>query len=232
MEIKLLTNEQEKKILETIINGYDLNDNGASRLVFLVSRQDLVNCGLTLDKGKDFVVKVALGIAGIHQTNIEASAYRNYGDYAPLAAIPYLGHYVEVMERVTPIDGVRDYDMCDYGIEGFAEILMDDLDLNEFDAQACANVVAQLEEINGGTSDNGQVGYDSNGMIVAYDYGYDVDSDFNLCSNIDKYIELYNHEDLDKYLRAIIEIIDMEDNAMEELESSLRNAYINSCNAD
>ena len=79
MEIKLLSNEQEAAILNLIADKYQCKDNGASRMVFLVDTKDLIQIGLKLFENYKYVVKVSIGIAGINQSRIEASAFERFG---------------------------------------------------------------------------------------------------------------------------------------------------------
>ena len=78
-----------------------------------------------------------------------------------------------------------------------------------------------LHEINGHTSDNGQIGFSCNdGSIVAYDYGFEADSDDELCSDLHSYFDIYNTESLAKYLHALVKILGEEEDAMLALEES------------
>lgn len=221
MEIKLLSNEQEAAILNLIADKYQCEDNGASRMVFLVDTKDLIQIGLKLFENYEYVVKVSIGIAGINQSRIEASAFERFGasgEY-PLASISYIGHYVEIMDRVEPIELARDY-ACD-DEDDFINAMLEEYDYSEDDCRVMYNTIQMLHEINGHTSDNGQIGFSCNdGSIVAYDYGYEVDSDDELCSDLHSYFDIYNTESLAKYLHALIKILGEEKDAMLALEES------------
>lgn len=221
MEIKLLSNEQEAAILNLIADKYQCEDNGASRMVFLVDTKDLIQIGLKLFENYKYVVKVSIGIAGINQSRIEASAFERFGasgEY-PLASISYIGHYVEIMDRVEPIELDRDH-ACD-DEDDFIDAMLEEYDYSEDDCRVMYNVIQMLHEINGRTSDNGQIGFSCNdGSIVAYDYGWEVDSDDELCSDLRRYFDIYNTESLAEYLHALVKILGAEEDAMLALEES------------
>ena len=221
MEIKLLSNEQEAAILNLIADKYRCADNGASRMVFLVDTKDLIQIGLKLFENYKYVVKVSIGIAGINQSRIEASAFERFGasgEY-PLASISYIGHYVEIMDRVKPISLARDY-ACD-DEEDFIDAMLEEYDYSEDDCRVMYNVIQMLHEINGYTSDNGQIGLScNNGSIVAYDYGYEAHSDDELCSDLHYHFDIYNTKSLAEYLHALVKILGEEEDAMLALEES------------
>lgn len=221
MEIKLLSNEQEAAILNLIADKYRCEDNGASRMVFLVDTKDLIQIGLKLFENYKYVVKVSIGIAGINQSRIEASAFERFGasgEY-PLASISYIGHYVEIMDRVEPIELARDY-ACD-DEDDFINAMLEEYDYSEDDCRLMYNAIQMLHEINGHTSDNGQIGFSCNdGSIVAYDYGFEADSDEELCSDLRSYFDIYDTESLAKYLHALVKILGQEEDAMLALEES------------
>lgn len=221
MEIKLLSNEQEAAILNLIADKYRCAANGASRMVFLVDTKDLIQIGLKLFENYKYVVKVSIGIAGINQSRIEASAFERFGasgEY-PLASISYIGHYVEIMDRVKPISLA-----CDYACEDeddFIDAMLEEYDYSEDDCRVMYNAIQMLHEINGYTSDNGQIGFSCNdGSIVAYDYGYEADSDDELCSDLHDYFDIYNTKSLAEYLHALVKILGEEKDAMLALEES------------
>ena len=221
MEIKLLSNEQEAAILNLIADKYKCQDNGASRMVFLVDTKDLIQIGLKLFENYKYVVKVSIGIAGINQSRIEASAFERFGasgEY-PLAPISYIGHYVEIMDRVKPISLARDY-ACD-DEDDFIDAMLEEYGYSEDDCRVMYNAIQMLHEINGYTSDNGQIGFSCNdGSIVAYDYGYEADSDDELCSDLHYHFNIYNTKSLAEYLHALVKILGEEEDAMLALEES------------
>lgn len=236
MEIKLLSNEQEAAILNLIADKYRCEDNGASRMVFMIDTKDLIQTGLKLFENYKYVVKVSIGIAGINQSRIEASAFERFGasgEY-PLAPISYIGHYVEIMDRVEPIELARDY-ACD-DEEDFIDAMLEEYDYSEDDCRLMYNAIQMLHGINGHTSDNGQIGFSCNdGSIVAYDYGFEADSDEELCSDLRSYFDIYDTESLAKYLHALVKILGQEEDAMLALEESYgvhRDDNDNCCQTD
>lgn len=214
-ELKLLNNEQEKQILDCLASGYLPIGHGASRFVFPIDTKQLIEAGLELDINKRYVVKVAIGIAGINQNNVESTVFR-YNSPKYLAEIPYIGHYVEIMEYVKPLpDSVRD-GANEYYFEDFYSYVEDDLTYEE--ASLCFDVIQELNGINGCTSDNGQLGYNDNGDIVAYDYGYLSESDEIQCSRLLECIDPDSAEQIAHYLLAIKNIIAADEDAMSILE--------------
>ena len=221
MEIKLLSNEQEAAILNLIADKYRCKDNGASRMVFLVDTKDLIQIGLKLFENYKYVVKVSIGIAGINQSRIEASDFERFGasgEY-PLASISYTGHYVEIMDRVEPIELARHYASDDE--DDFINAMLEEYDYSEYDCRVMYNTIQMLHEINGYTSDNVQIGFSCNdGSIVAYDYGFEAHSDEELCSDLHSYFDIYDTKSLAKYLHALVKILGEEEDAMLALEES------------
>lgn len=223
MEIKLLTEVQEKEILNKLIMYYSAINNGAARVVFLVSNKDLVDCGLTLNANKEYVVKVALGLGGINQNHIETEVYRRFGDTAPLAEIAYIGHYIEIMERVNPHEDLRS--CAEYAdSDDFIDYAIGNCDLSEEEAYDAYQVIQQLAEINGSTNDNGQIGFNADGRWVAYDYGYNTESDERLCSDMCDYVDYSNTVAIDEYLESLINILGCEEEALIKLEREICNA--------
>lgn len=223
MEIKLLTEVEEKEILNMLIRYYSATDNGAARVVFLVSNENLTSCGLILNPNKEYVVKVALGLGGINQNYIESEAYRRFGATAPLAEIAYMGHYVEIMEKVTPHEDLR---CCvEWDREGFINYATTHCYLSKKEARDAYEVIQHLVEINGSTNDNGQIGYNAEGKWVAYDYGYDVESDEELCSDMSDFIDYSNTVAIDEYLESLINILGCEEEALIKLERDICTVY-------
>lgn len=214
-ELKLLNNEQEKQILDCLASGYMPIGHGASRFVFPIDTKQLIEAGLELDINKRYVVKVAIGIAGINQNNVESTVFR-YNGAEYLAEIPYIGHYIEIMEYVKPLpDSVRNW-ADEYYFEDFYEQVEDDLTKSE--ASRCFDIIQELNSINGSTLDNGQLGYNDNGDIVAYDYGFLSESDEVQCSDLIECIDPDSAEQIAHYLLAIKNIIAADEDAMEILE--------------
>ena len=90
--------------------------------------------------------------------------------------------------------------------------------MNKSEASRCFDVIQELNNINGCTSDNGQLGYNDNGDIVAYDYGYLSGSDEVQCSDLLECIDPDSAEQISAYLLAIKNIIAADEDAMKILE--------------
>jgi hypothetical protein len=161
--MKRLTKTEERAILNDLMISGNFIANGSSRAVF--------------DFNDNLVIKIAIDRPGQRQNANEIQAYKIYGKDSPLAKIVSYGKNIIVMEKVNPLD----YDEVEGIISGYYR---DDYDYNEDEEyeepypdgefiEAVRNTVRALERINGETDDNFQIGYDSNGRLVAYDYGYE-----------------------------------------------------------
>lgn len=177
MKTKELTMEQALSVLEHLAMNESLfEDNGSSRAVYHI-----------LHDNKEYVVKLAGDKQGRKQNEIERELFNNVGSQGFLAPIVWayqdimlICHYVEVLDFdlveeaycSSPddfVDWARQYYYCDE-FESREKILSlyDDI----------CKVVRSLEDYQGETSDNYQIGYNSHdfgtgvNQIVAYDYGY------------------------------------------------------------
>ena len=198
------------------------------------------DAGLPAD-GRAYVIKVALGVGGMNQNMREVKAFLEYGFKYPLAHIYRSGKFVEVMEVVDIIDPeYRDSEIYDYGcfedyydmlnnVEGAYQEYLSDLDPEteednfEFnDSQAYFKksevlkvweISCELADIFGETSDNLQLGYNNQGVLVCYDYGYVIGkSDWHSsCGHLSR-------EELGSYFDLCIEHLDLAENfaAIEE----------------
>ena len=231
MEIKQLSQQQERDLLIMLSNRYLVDCSGAARLVIMVETSDLLEVGIPVDPQSEYVVKVAIGMAGINQTAIESGCYKSLGHKYPLAAIPFMGDYVEIMERVKVIDGPRcAWDQGD--TEGFVSEMVQYYGSTETEAKKMYDVVCALDELNGETSDNGQIGYTADGRIVAFDYGYDARDDEGLCSDLDETLDFYNEDTLVAYLCALKNLVGADIRELEELETNLLNNGIEALGED
>ena len=240
-QINLLSSEQEKRLLQMIIDKYTVKDSGASRLVIFVSTADIIACGISVEPNGLYVVKVAVGLGGINQTNIEANAYRNYGDEF-LARIYFLGHYVEIMERVECFEYLRRYaeNYRDDFIEEASHYIGIHVDYDEEDEEegtdylhrlnqnelistlhTIYDVIEQLDAINNITNDNGQIGRTADGRMVAYDYGFTVNTNDALTSDLVDWVDFDDWTELNHYLEALITIIDTEEESIQKLEQAI-----------
>lgn len=216
-QIKRLSEDQERALLLALCDTEQATqiDSGAGRTVFTVCGDTFNNLGIEVPC--NCVVKVALGIPGMNQNEVECNAYENYINLGyPLARIFYRGQFIEIMERVTTLesDCGRDYD--EYGdIEDFVSTyegeLADDVLYDIW------NTAVRLEDINGCTGDNGQLGYNDANELVAYDYGYQADSDTRFCSDLDG----NNLEDMNLYIPQLAQLVGSDSAYISELEAQL-----------
>ena len=100
------------------------------------------------------VLKVAASVAGYNQNKIETELFANYGDNGFLARIHGFSERVTIMDRMEQV-------LDDYYHEGM------EIDEDRFD-----EIYDFLNSENGSTSDNEQIGIDTQGNMVAYDYGF------------------------------------------------------------
>lgn len=219
--IKFLSYEQETALLNYLAEDYEVISNGASRICFVGIAEVFQAAGIELSPRKKYVIKVAIGIAGINQNRIETEAYRRYGDKYPLAEIVYTGHYVEIMEQVSLLgDEFREYD--GYSEDEFIEYATDN-DISEDLARAGYEVATELEDINGATGDNGQLGMNSDGKIVAYDYGFDAGSEEELCSDLSYTCAFDKALESGRYLRGLAKLVAEEQENIGTFETALLN---------
>lgn len=214
-----LTTKQESNLLDLLIKKYNFYANGASRVIFIVTGEDLKSCDIDVppypNKSQEgYVVKVAIGIGGINQNYYEVNHFIDYGHILPLADIFYYGRYVEIMERVEVIPEALVYDE-DY--QDFCKYMMEATDYDNSTIDEMFNVIESLEEINGYTIDNAQIGFDCYGDIVAYDYGYDSSSDQDLVSDLSEYL----YDCINEYLAGLKDIIDKEEEFFQQFEMDL-----------
>lgn len=201
-----LTREQEKEILKQVPYCKFIG-NGASRIV-VECPQDICDeyCG-----GNPAVIKVAIGLGGINQMNLEVDTYISYGEYYNLATIYASGLCVEIMEKMS-----HTYEVCDflewdnedeYATEDAINTFMGWFDVSEEIAADLFNVAYSLCDIFGYTNDNGQLGVNGDGRVVAYDYGFESNSDST--QTCDLIYELVYHDDnWEKYLELVRNNID------------------------
>lgn len=174
--MKTLNLEQEKRVLQ-LLKKATFIDNGASRCVYECPEEVAQMFDL---EAKDYIIKLACGLGGVNQTKQEVECFRSH-PYAPLAEIVAYGRYVEIMEKVDTDDfrdfagGCYDGDGVDY--EYFHDCYTyDDKEEGDSIAEAAYDVIIQLHDIFGHTEDNGQLGWNKNGDLVAYDYGFTTSS--------------------------------------------------------
>ena len=244
--IKLLTTEQEYKLLNKLTT-YNIVGSGAGRMVYKASREDLLECGIELSDNDYYAVKVAIGLAGINQNHVETETYRNYQNYYAdksygLARIYCIGHYIEIMEYVNAFGRVLDEcslfsldDFIDDVISSGIEVLY------EQDYSDAYNLIVSLNDLNGESDDNAQIGYGYFGRLVAYDYGFlsEDSSDYSnslyddgnkFCSSLSyrlnsKYRSIYLKGIADLLMNEQL-LVDELQNAISEVEENLINQII------
>lgn len=232
--------QEELNIIGALLNqGHDFLESavhGTSRIVFDVSEanENLRNAlGLPKYIKSNVVIKLAIGEAGYCQNQAEVEAYERYADEYPLAAIYAAGRFINVMEFVTPVDGVfSDYpddtdrdgiflsindlsydkftydDTCEINwtkINNYRKYY--DLDYSYDYVDRVCNVIDAIYDLFE-TGDAWQVGENECGDLVAYDYGipYDMDEDYVISSRYDDHIT-YSSETLSLYLKALCDSI-------------------------
>jgi len=230
-----LTIEQEREILLAILNDkIDDCDNGSSRVVFLELGENTTAVLNRLHIPTNCVIKVNIGSAGCTQSHQERELFwRAFEDGREnlFATIYAYGKVIQIMEKLECNSFLEDvyyccdseddhyyrpihfYDRIDQIIKTKYRIEKDET-LVTFDSfyeqymRLTENMVTFLQDISdytGASGDDYQVGFDSNGLIKSYDYGFtrqgsrkthcfsgDYDS---IACNVDYYIEEILHLD-------------------------------------
>lgn len=228
METKVLTNREEIEVLKSLTDSKFLG-NGAARAVFAL--KDTMKESLGINDDRDLVVKLALGLGGLRQNQLETKTFLEYGKSAPLAEIVAYGRYIEVMEAVEVTDDYRDFaseggdpyelaaDCYEEGTDAFEECYNNLQDAEE--------VIGCLESYFGCTSDNGQLGRNADGDLVAYDYGFTTElSSGDQVSDISDAIE--DDDECARYIDGLINLLVEENDCLEDFE----NRFLNDENGD
>lgn len=191
----ILTWDEEKTILNELMESAEYVGSGSSRLVFAFEDFERVPLGVEaiFDRlgvdAEDCVVKVALTHAGLNQSELEVNTWLENSDANFLAPIYAYGQLITIMKRVNVLndDNVSFlYDMSDYGSieeyledggdEGYYGDWEDDVGVNpKLASDRFIETQNALDDILGSTADNEQVGvYIEEGQlyVVAYDYGF------------------------------------------------------------
>ena len=215
--MKHLTTPQEIELILNLRNlDFKVIDHGMARCVIETPKEIAEQFGIT----QPSVIKLAIGEGGVVQTQNEINAFLEYGLDYPLAEIHVGGRFIEIMERVTPLDeGYTDYldytDGEDYAAQN---------DTDEAEAIEAFGAAYQLEDIFGSTGDNGQVGKNIYGQIVAYDYGFFADSDHAQTSELSYY--LYEGDNVKRYMDGLIALLEHDEDTLASLESELTQKLI------
>lgn len=155
--------------------------SGSSRAVFAID-EGLANILGYLPF--DCIIKMSLGLGGYRQSVLEYNTYCNYEELQPcLATIVARGSIFTVMESVdTDYDFYEFYDYYNCDAEDMVGEWYDEDENGNYPGgyerdikfyNEARDVIYQLEEYFGRTSDNCQLGLTDSGHLVAYDYGFD-----------------------------------------------------------
>lgn len=148
--MKKLTIEEETKILQSITKKY--LGHGSSRTVF---RHPF---------NRKLAIKIAIGDGGKEQNQTEIEINQIIPEYTN--TIHAYGENIIICDLL-----VRNYDR-DVDRLYWSDWEDKKSKLSAEDIQTIKNVFEKLNEVNGNTADNSQIGRNINGKIVAYDYGF------------------------------------------------------------
>lgn len=224
--MKVLTIGEEIRVLNSL-RHLDAMDCGSSRMVFRCSQE--IADFLKLNPNKTYVVKLAAGHGGFIQNKHEIETYTNtdYDDFY-FAEIAAFGHFINIMEEVQ-VDDYRD----------FAEGIYWDTDVEEYVEEYCdyewedadeddkarlvkvATTIRYLADIYGCTSDNGQLGLNSEGNYVAYDYGFVAAQGCDEQCSGELTDNLYDDELFNNYINSLIGVLHEIDHIGYELDRVL-----------
>lgn len=219
----VLTPAQERFILKQL-EGCEPFDHGASRACFECSTEIVKALGLNAEY--EYIIKLAMGLGGLSQNQLEILTYQQYGESHPLAQIFAAGRYVEIMEKLE-----IEYDFRDF-VDNDCYFCEDDNSGEEywgFNEEIASEVAVAIELLNdlfGQTNDNGQIGYSNlSGTYVSYDYGFTTEKyRDDQMSDLSDYI-FYDEVNLRNYLRELSDILEQE----EELLGSIEKALLDKC---
>lgn len=213
--IRLNTN-QETHLIRYMINHPDLFiDNGASRAVFHCTTDIADYLHLPEKADGRYIMKVAMGRGGVEQMKVEVETYLDYEDYHVLAEIVAVGRYVEIMEAVEVWD-FRDEADNGYTADDFVEAFDE---LTQSDGEDIEHTIEVLNDLFGYTSDNGQIGKNSRGWWVAYDYGY-IPGKGNATQTSDISDVICRDSARKEYLKGLLDLLDEEEDFMEQWEKT------------
>jgi len=223
--IIVLTHEQEKIILDYVM-GLNTEDAGCARMVFPFSTELEYKLGLRIPF--PCIVKVAMGIGGYRQNQLEIKTYLECCDFLPLAEIAAYGRFVEIMERVE-VEDWRDFyddysdvdDYMDYVNRRENETEEEFSERYDRTYESATKAVEAMEALNdhfGFTGDNGQIGINRYGNYVAYDYGYTTNRHTGeQVSDISD--SVYDKDDRNLYIQGLFDLLDKEEHMLEEYEN-------------
>ena len=102
----VLTPAQERFILKQL-EDCEPFDHGASRACFECPTEIVKALGLNTEY--EYIIKLAMGLGGLSQNQLEILTYQQYGESHPLAQIFAAGRYVEIMEKLEIEYDFRDF---------------------------------------------------------------------------------------------------------------------------
>ena len=223
--IRVLTHEQEKLILD-YVKGINTEDAGCARMIFPLSVELEYKLGLRIPF--PCIIKLAMGIGGYRQNQLEIKTYLEHCDSLPLAELAAYGRFVEIMERVE-VEDWRDFYDNYSDVDDYMDCEVERKDNEteeEFEERyertyknACKAVdtMEQLNDFFGFTGDNGQIGINRYGDYVAYDYGYTTTrSTDEQVSDINE--SVYDKEARDEYIEGLRDLLDKEEDVLEAYE--------------
>lgn len=228
----ILSNTQERKILESLNNNKRIHA-GSSRIVFDLDNEIAEELGL---EGR-WVAKLVMGINGQNQMHLEVETYLKYPE-GPLARIGAYGRYVEIMEYIDDSEDFYDFvESYDADAEYYCDDCIRQMECEteeEFERRynkelrlmrKAASTIEYLEGIFGYTTDNAQIGYNEDGDLVAYDYGFEP---CNGCRDI--YCSPWEivdaiDEDLKEYINSLISFLEYEEEMLRSWEDEIIQDY-------
>lgn len=184
--VERLTKQEEIDLLNRLADEGKFYDNGSSRAVYVLD-----------DKT---VVKIALDDEGKYQNRMEVDIYQKYDKLDILADIHSYGEFIVVMERVRVIPNEVVEFALERDEEDFTELISEsysDSNYTSEDRDDMIAIVGDLDSILGETTDNYQLGYNTYGGVVSYDYGYDTEN-HDLCVSglIGRFLHKYTNRGL------------------------------------
>lgn len=206
MTIRQLSLAEEREVILSL-RGAEALGHGSSRVTYDLNPAIAIR--LDLDTSRDYVVKLAVGRGGLNQMALEINTFYEYGESGHLATIAAMGQFCEIMEKVCVIDDLAcdTYEDFDAFISGLNDYDDEDTNDNYTDTQKCEMWEAHdfLNDQIGYTADNCQLGITVDGHAVAYDYGFDPNTEEDQLSRSSDRVA---HDTGDYYIGRIAQVID------------------------
>ena len=206
MTIKHLSLAEEREVILSL-RGADSLGHGSSRVTYDLN--PAIAARLDLDMSRNYVIKLAVGRGGLNQMALEINTFYDYGESGHLATIAAVGQFCEIMEKVSVIDDLAcdTYEDFDAFISGLNDYDDEDTNDNYTDIQKCEMWEAHdfLNDQIGYTCDNCQLGITADGHAVAYDYGFDPNTEEDQLSRSSERVA---QDTGDYYIGRIAQVID------------------------